>query len=173
MRNVPGKGSFASFFYRKLVACEERMDKGGRGEEENISCSSSGGRKVHQPINQLWLFINFRAHLGKDIRKSVIRNKGKKKEKKKRRNLRLKRPRSVLLILLFSVQYQLFLVHRETNRLLFQGKGVVGDPGKQWGMSCSLPHSAPGRRHAGGRILMYNGRQSVRKQTTMKTKCSQ
>lgn len=36
MENMPERGSFASLFSRKLVAHEERMDKGERGEGENI-----------------------------------------------------------------------------------------------------------------------------------------
>lgn len=54
------KRIISSLFSRKLVACEGRMDKGGRGEEEIIG-SPLGGRKGHQSINQLWLFTNFRA----------------------------------------------------------------------------------------------------------------
>lgn len=82
MGNMPEKGSFASLFSGKLVACEERMDKGGRGEEENIWGSSSGGRKVHQPINQLWLFTNF-GECQEMIEENLLKKKKKKPKVKK------------------------------------------------------------------------------------------
>lgn len=74
-------------------------------------------------------------------------------KKKKKRNLRLKRHRFALLIFFFffpSLQYQLFLVPRETNRVLFRGKGVVADPGKQRGMFTASPRSRSETRRGEG-----------------------